>query len=216
VLFTPNGQLLIYAANRGVTSKDKIIVHAVDTWLPIWGLHWDKFNPDSLAISPDGTSLAIGGLLMVIPTDVSDRVQRLQQSRLIPNVDIVDLQHRQSVRVIRGDAMGGIAWSPDGSVIALAGRTYVEMFDAKSGERLVHERAELSGDMNVRFTPDGRYFIESDLNGMGKGLGVQLWDGRRAKLLQHIPGDIGSIAVSRDGKYLAVGATGRTTIWKFK
>jgi hypothetical protein len=80
----------------------------------------------------------------------------------------------------------------------------------------VREKIEKSGHMNVRFTPDGRYFIESDMNGMGKGLGVNIWDGQRHKVLQHIPGDIGSIGVSRDGKYLAVGTTGRTTIWQIK
>ena len=90
------------------------------------------------------------------------------------------------------------------------------MFDPRSGQKLLHEDVENSGSMNIRFTSDGRYFIESDLNGMGKGLGVKIWDRQRRKLLQHIPGDIGSIDVSRDGRYLAVGGTGRTTIWQIK
>jgi hypothetical protein len=81
----------------------------------------------------------------------------------------------------------------------------------------VRGKIEHSGNMNVRFTSDGRFFIDSDLNGTGKGLGVNIWDGQHQKLLQHISaGDIGSIAVSRDGKLLAIGETGRTTIWQFK
>jgi hypothetical protein len=75
---------------------------------------------------------------------------------------------------------------------------------------------EKSGHMNVRYTPDGRHFIESNLNGMCKGLGVKIWDSHRKMLLQEMHGDIGGIAVSRDNKYLAVGSTGRTTIWQFK
>lgn len=70
--------------------------------------------------------------------------------------------------------------------------------------------------MNNRFTYDGRYFIESDMTGRGTGLGGKIWDSQRHTLLQEIPGNIGSIAVSRDGKYLAVGGTGRTTIWEVK
>jgi WD40 repeat protein len=112
--------------------------------------------------------------------------------------------------------MGPLAWSADGARLAIAGGS-VEIFDPRSGENLVRETIENSGNMNVWFTPDGRYLIDSDLNGMGKGLGVNIWDSHHQKLLQHIPaGDIGSITVSHDGKYLAVGSTGRTTIWQFK
>ena len=80
----------------------------------------------------------------------------------------------------------------------------------------MHQHLEQAVHMNLRFTSDGRYFIECDLNGRGTGLGVKIWDGQHHNLLQEIPGNIGSIAVSRDGKYLAVGETGRATIWEFK
>jgi WD40 repeat protein len=106
--------------------------------------------------------------------------------------------------------------APHGDRLALVGGLHVEIVDSRSGQKLLHEKVEKSGSMNVRFTSDGRYFIESDLNGRGKGLGVKIWDSQRRQLLQHIPGDIGSIDVSHDGKYLAVGQTGRTTIWQFK
>ncbi len=89
------------------------------------------------------------------------------------------------------------------------------MLNPQSGEKLVLEELEKATHMIVRFTSDGRYFIECDANGRGTGLGVKIWDSQHRKLLQEISGNIGSIAVSRAGKYLAVGTAGRTTIWQF-
>jgi WD40 repeat protein len=43
---------------------------------------------------------------------------------------------------------------------------------------------------------------------------VKIWDAKREQLLQEISGDISSIAVSRDSKYLAIGTKGTTSVWK--
>jgi WD40 repeat protein len=160
--------------------------------------------------------VAVGGILSVVDWGISSPLERARQIKHDANINIIDLQQRKIVKTIRADAVGPLAWSPEGARLALVGGPKVQIFDTRSGESLVNATIEKSGNMNVRFTSDGRYLIESDLNGMGNGLGVNIWDSQRHALLQHIPGDIGSIAVSHDGKYFAVGATGRTTIWQFK
>ena len=48
--------------------------------------------------------------------------------------------------------------------------------DSVSGEKIVSANYEHSTHMNNRFTPDGRYYIESDINGRGTGIGVKIWD----------------------------------------
>jgi WD40 repeat protein len=208
ISFSPNGQLLARIVDRVGSSGDTVVVHSASTWRPMFGLPIDRFfAPVSVAISPDGRSAAVGGVLSFL---------RIQQPVSEPKIFIVDLLQHKVIKVVPTEAMGPLAWSPDGKRIAVAGRLVVEIFDAQTGQSLVHEKLGNSGSMNVRFTPDGRYFIESDLNGMGKGLGVKIWDSQRHKLLQEIPGDIGGIAISRDSKYLAVGGTGSTSIWQFK
>jgi WD40 repeat protein len=217
VIFTPDGQLFVRSVSRGGSPGDALIIYSVGTWQRIRASPMQSnFSAFSLAISPDGKFAAIGGLVVSVPPGIVDLRERIRQLKHDRTINIVDLQQLQIVKTFHGDAMGPIAWSPDSVRLAVAGDLYVEMFDARTGERLVHDKVERSGTMNVRFTPDGRYFIESDLNGMGKGLGVKIWDSSRRKLLQEIPGDIGSIALSRDGKYLAVGATGRLTVWQFE
>jgi WD40 repeat protein len=214
--FMPDGQFLIRVVDRAGLRGDNLIVHATADWQPVWSLHLERFGPLSLAVSPKGELAAIGGVLIVVQPGISDPVERLRATKFEPTLYIVNLTNHEIARVIKPDAMGPVQWSPDGTRVALAGHSYVEIFDPRSGERLVHEKIEGSGDQNVRYTPEGRYFIESDLNGRGRGLGVQIWDSQRLKLLQKIPGDVGSIDVSRDGKWLAVGDTGRTTIWRIQ
>jgi WD40 repeat protein len=216
--FAPDGKQFVRTADTSGTPGNNLIVYSVETWQPLWGLRMEGLSPASIAISANGELAAIAGTVFVVPQDVKNPIERSQQTRIASRVNIIDLRQRKIAGVIsmQGRTMGPVAWSPDGTRVAIVGGS-VEIFDPQSGKNLVYQVIENAGSMNVRFTSDGRYFIDSDLNGMGKGLGVNIWDSHHEKLLQHIPaGDVGSIAVSRDGKFLAIGEAGQTTIWQFK
>jgi WD40 repeat protein len=215
IVFTPDGQQLARTSKAGGRGNN-FIVYMVGTWQPIWGLQIDGFSPKSLAISPNGEQAAIAGTIFVRPPDVKDPVERFQQTKIVATINVVDLKQHKVVRVIPSIYSGPLAWSPDGAQVAIAGGAGVEIFDPQSGEKAVHEDLDKAAHMNVRFTSDGRYFIECDQNGRGTGLGVKIWDAGHHKLMQEISGNVGSIAVSRDGKTLAVGSDGRTTIWQFR
>jgi WD40 repeat protein len=214
--FTPDGNQFLRLANRYGGKGNTLVAYAVDTWIPLWGLGLEGFAPVSLGVNSHGSMIALGGTVMVAPSEIQDPIKRTQATTFQPNIQIVDWQKRKVEKVIKGQAMGPIAWSPDGIRLAVVGQLHVEIVDVQSTHVVVHQKLEKSGDMNVRFTQDGRHFIESDLNGRGAGLGVKIWDSQRLKLLQEIPGDIGSIDVSKDSRYLAVGTKGRTTIWQLK
>jgi WD40 repeat protein len=217
ISFMPDGKSLVYLIDRVGDPGNSLIAYAVNTWQPIWGLAMPGFSPVSMAISPNGEQAAVAGTIFVAPPGAVDPIQRSQQTRTELQVRLVDVQQHKPVTVVEVSAMGPLAWSPDSVRVAAVGAQHAGILDIKSGNTLVQEKIEKSGTMNVRFSSDGRYLIESDLNGMGKGLGVSIWDSQRKTLLQHIPaGDVGSISVSRDGRLLAVGEAGRTTIWQFK
>jgi WD40 repeat protein len=215
--FTPDGKQFVRIADTGGTPGNNLIVYTVGTWQPLWGLSVPHYTPVSIAISPDGEMAALGGTVTTVPENARGPNASLDLLRRDPTIYLIDLHQRKVQKVIPISDSGTVAWSPDSTRLAIVGGPHVEIFDVRSGQSLFREKIENSGDMNVRFTSDGRFFIASDLNGMGKGLGVKIWDAQHQKLLQYIPvGDVGSIAVSRDGKYLAIGETGRTTIWQFK
>ena len=216
--FSTDGRTFVTLMDRWGGPGEQLIVYEVGTWRKLWGHTFPQVSPVSLAMSPDGGVAAIGGLLRVAPSaaEVPDPVKRAQQSYQEPYIYLVDLRRREVIRDIRADAMGPMAWSSDGSRIAVVGREYVEIFAAGPGQRLVHQELTGSTHMNVLFTPGDRYFIESDMNARGTGLGVHIWDAGRQKTLQTMPDNADSIAVSQNGKYLAIAVDGRTTIWELK
>jgi WD40 repeat protein len=213
--FAQDGMRFVRTADTGGQPGNNVIVYSVATWEPIWATPLEGI-PRSLAISPNGQLVAVSAETMSFPEGVSDPIKRAQQVTYAARVYLVDLGRRLVVTTIVAGVLGPLAWSPDGTRLVMTGGGGIEVLDVQSGKVIVHEEVGNTSHTNVRFTSDGRYLIESDTNGMGKGLGVHIWDSRRHKLLQHIPGDIGSIAVSRDGRLLAIGEMGRTTIWRLQ
>jgi WD40 repeat protein len=208
VAFTSDGKLFMRTADTGRKPGNNLIAFGTDNLELIWGLPIDPyFVPNSLASSPDGGTVALSGTLLEWYAGVFFQKRRIY---------LINIRQREVAQVISTLAMGPIAWSPDGRRIGIAGELMAEIFDVQTGQKLVQERLEDSAKMHVQFSPDGRFFIECDMNSRGTGLGVKIWDGQHKTLLQEIPGNIGSIAVSRDGRYLAVGETGGTSIWQFK
>jgi WD40 repeat protein len=205
--FSPDGQSFFRLTTRIGRPEYSLNSYSTKNWEPVWGITLDNIESQSIAISGDGLSAALGGLSIV---------QTEGQFGRAPIINIVDLQQRKISKVLKGNAMGPMAWSPDGMKLAVVGQLYFEIFDSVTGEKIIDVKSENSGIRNVRYTPDGRFLVESDLNGQGRGLGVKIWDSQHQKLLQEILGDIGSIDVSKDSKYLAVGMKGRTTIWQLK
>lgn len=215
--FTPDGSYLVSAVNRIGEPTDNFIVRKTSGWEIEWSLKLNLFTPMSMSISPDGRWAACGGTLTEVPpAGITDIAERLRRTRERPQIQIVDMRQRKVATTLNGSAVGPVTWSPDGHRIAVAGLGYVEFFDSRSGSPLLHEPAEGTTHINVEFSPDGRFFLDSDMNGKGTGRGLQIWDQARHKMLQHIQGNIKSIAMSPDSRYLAAGGTGGTTLWQIQ
>jgi WD40 repeat protein len=223
IRFNPDGRFLAACEVSG-TGNVVVRIWNTDTWSiakdigPGTGIE-SGGSCTGIGFTPDGMQFlrtAESGRATV-PENARDLNASLDLLKRDPTIYLINLRQRKIQSLIpSSSSRGTVAWSSDGARLAIVGGPYVEIFDALTGQNLVRERIENSGHMNARFTADGRFYIDSDLNGMGKGLGVKIWDSQHQKLLQHIPaGDVRSIAVSNDGRYLAVGGTGHTAIWQF-
>mgnify|MGYP001553906622 CR=1 FL=1 len=237
--FTPDGGSLIRTLLRFPQFPgNNVIVYSTTTWLPVWGLRTVPFQPTTLAISPDGNSIALGGSFF-----------SGADSRFQSQIRIVSMETHSAVRTIDAfpsdNRIERLAWSPHGNKIAagsIVGGTFrgpdaVKIFNVKTGDLDVGESAELAHIRALRYSPDGRYLIESGIlkkseTIMGKRYPllrvgnlpppksweyvVEIWDGDHHELLQEIPGQAGSLAVSSDGRYLAMGGDGVIFIWQLR
>lgn len=213
---------LVYAMSRlgvmrpGVSTDSELVARAVGSWEELWRLPL-SIHPEAMAISPDGSLAAVTGGRLVVTETLSDpRQTRLVRSegRLV----LVDLKQHRVVREIPTQVGGCVTWSADGARITMAGEAELEIVDVGSGAKMGQPAGgPRIAPRGILSDPAGRYLIEYDWNGRGEGFGVKIWDAGREHLLQHLRvGDAGAAAISGDGKYLAVGETGQTTVWQLK
>ena len=101
--------------------------------------------------------------------------------------------------------IGEIAYSPDGTRLAVASGIGIWHYDAQSGEELDLLTGHTSWDESLVFSPDGNIFASAD------GKVIHLWDARTGTHLQAFIGHtdfIGSIAFSPDGNTIASASYG--------
>lgn len=222
--FTPDGKSLVQVIGP-MGSGNNLTIYDTASWQPMWSLRTIPFYPTALSIRPDGKFVALGGGVY------DDKGAMTQQ------IALVDLAQRAIVRTIPNTVnfdLGHLAWCPDGANITVIGRRAsdysislgkefftsgpdtVMVFDAHNGKQIAGEQFEDVEGGSLRYTSDGKYLIEGVMNGRGSGQGVRIWDGQHRELLQEIPGEVGSLAVSRDGRYFAVGEVGKTIVWQLK
>lgn len=217
--FTPDGRYIIRLIDRAINKPgDSILFYDAKTFKQVWGLKTAPFYPSDFAVNPKGGEIAVAGVVAnprswpfnsPIPT-FGQPPER--NGILFINVDILSRVITRTTEVRLGDR---IAWSPSGDRISVGGPLGVDVFDVKTGAHLYRSRDE-SGNMNMHYSPDGKYIIENDGNSDGDGFGIKIWSGDQKYLLQEIHEDTVSLAISRDGKHFAAAGINNISIWKLK
>jgi WD40 repeat protein len=199
---------LSLATNRVAVAGDRDAVKVVDlrTGEQKWA---QKLRPltvhpkatpiasvSSLAFSPDGKALAVGGGILYHG-----------------HAALLDAANGKLLWVKRdiGQAEGVVVtFSPDGKLVC-AGDCFgpATLLDTKTGD--VKRTLEAKGVTSVAFSPDGKLVAGAcrDTRGRGKGGNeVRLWDAETGKLLRTLPGASGAVAFAPDGKTLTTGRDG--------
>ena len=104
-----------------------------------------------------------------------------------------------------------IAYSPDGSHLAVGGGIGIWLYNAQSGAEVALIGAHTSWVNSVAFSPDGTTLASGSLGGT-----VRLWDAATGTLRNTLTGTdyVTSVAFSPDGTTLASGSLGGTVrLW---
>jgi WD40 repeat protein len=162
VTFSPDGRRVISAGRDRLVNvwhlpSDEPGVSAPGDRVlaPEWTLPHLSTSVWCMALSPDGSRLAIGG-----PTTDG-------------NVRLYDMTTRELLLTLRGEyRVVSLAFSPDGSRLASAGHDrVVRLWDAMTGQEILSLRGHADIVGRVLFSPDGRCLASAGAEGI-----VRLWD----------------------------------------
>jgi RNA polymerase sigma factor (sigma-70 family) len=195
VAFAPDGVLVASGSwpDRTVRLWDSVegrLQRTID--LPR-GEHGHNYGDLPLAFTPDGRTLATGSgdrtFLKTFLWDVSS-------GRLLHTLDA---------------AAPSMAFSPDGTVLALACGQSVRLWDPNTGREVEALKGDPEAGHVLAFSPDGRTLAA------GSGPAVHLWDPASGRVHGRIEGNggvVSALALSPDGRFLAVGSEDTTVmVW---
>jgi WD40 repeat protein len=212
---SPNGKLLAYVAesNRPRVGSNVVVIET-ESWTVSWKLGTEDFyTATSVSFSPDSKTLAFAGYLFSLNTAANNGAEGTPRFLYKFTTHLVDVGKHAVQRSIPCQAGRPLVWNPAGTRLANADGGTVEFMDVPAGETLA-QFSEKTAHMDAKYSPDGRLFLDTDMNGLGTGRGLHIWNFDRSRLLQEIKGNIGTIAFSRDGRHFAAGGSGSTTIWQ--
>jgi WD40 repeat protein/serine/threonine protein kinase len=202
VLFTPDGRRLISAGRDRVVYVWDLGEADRNDLVPRWKLSEFSTSPWCIALSPDGTRLAVGG-----PTADG-------------NVRVYDLATGRVLHTLMGDVrVISLAFSsPDGRRLASAGHDrIIRLWDTTTGQEVLNLRGHLDQVGRVLFSPDGQRLASASADGTVRVWDASPFDPNGAPGTRTLGGDDGEffgVAFSPDGRLLASASADRSVkLW---
>jgi WD40 repeat protein len=224
VAFSPDGKTVASASNPGT-----LILWDVASGKGVKELSAHQAGYNAVAFSPDGKTLAAG---VALPWPPGTNPMDPNSRPLLPGeVQLWDMASGKLTAQFSTQCyVVAVAFSPDGkTVAALSGRVTpapagvgplwclserLQLWDVATGNNSVTLNSSNSEVVDMAFHPDGKSVaLTGTEDGKRRSIGLyNAASGQRMATFK-APGDIGAIAFSPDGKYLAAGLGSSVQLW---
>jgi WD40 repeat protein len=144
-----------------------------------------KGNVYAMALSPDGNTIAVTGLVSVTTYDFAS-LKEIWTSLLEPRQPPANT------------GRGQVVWSPDGSQLATNSEVGMTVWDAKTGEQLDVFKGDLYRSGSIVWTQDGKLAITTYFAGNKIILDVRTGDELLTIEMKGSPADVAHILQSKD------------------
>jgi WD40 repeat protein len=190
VAISPDGACLAVGMSDGM-----IFVWDISTGDEIKRFSGNESSVNSLAFSPDARRIVSGsGESRKIGSVKVWNLISASESARVENIDLNQLTNLDTA----------LAFSPDGQRILSTAPFAMNLWDAKTGQKLWTQANEDLWVNSIHFLPNGEQFVA--LNGGGVTGQVALWDTATGKEIRKLTDKgIKSISLSPDGKLLSAG-----------
>lgn len=201
-LITQNAAILEIAVSKdgatvAVAAEDGLVATYTAEGVPLATHKFESGRAIDVCFHPDGTRLAVGSddeRVVILDPRTCDRIATLNAF---------------------GESGIRLAWSPDGSLLAVAYLSIVRVFDGRTYTLLQELTGPKEWAGQVRFSPDGRHLLVASNDS-----DIHLWNTADWSPLRPFVGHKGgvfAISVSPDGSRLvSAGWDNTVRIWDYK
>lgn len=187
----PDGRTAFAAGGR----YDRVTQYDLDTGAPGAEVALDAGAINRLAVSPDGTLLAVVGCKRFYLLDADTLAERDHESH----------------RALSSGAFA-LAFSPDGRFLAYSAGRAMFVTDLRAGRECAVLYLPAKHFMDAAFSPDGRFLFTASKEGTVRVYSTATWG--LEKSFDWGVGPLRAVAVAPDGTRAAAGGdAGRVVVW---
>ena len=210
VAFTPNGKNIISGTKDGTLifwRPDRNKNEEIDA---------DKQGIASVAVSANGAKIAAGtydGKLLIYNYDSKSLIKTINSHTQSSGYDdssfvmaygsVISMSLDGNFNMKSASVMS-VAFSPDNTLVATCGGSWIKIFNAETGELVKHIKQNAAGFSSISFSADGKYLCSG-----GADFNVRLYEVATGNLLKTFVGhqnEVRSVLFSQNQKYIISGS----------